>query len=579
MFRMPRFLVAKKTVLVFVLLILLLPTCAFAAGISDLWVTGVVNSTAYEGAENEDLPADAVRWWYSSKSKIYYLFLPSGADVSQMRIWFKASDDTIQIGEKEVKSGDAADFLMPGATTVQVGSKRYKLMVMQSATVPAMFITTETNSLKHIHQSKKNQETGTLLMVHPDGSKEYSGDLDQIKGRGSSSFSYPKKSYQIKLTKSTGLCGMEKSRTWVLLGNYKDNSLLRNKIAFVMAEAVGLEYTSCAQAVDLYVNNDYLGAYLLCEKVEIKESRIDINDLEEATEALHEQPLEEYPAYGADKQFGGRSKGVQIPNNPDDITGGYLLELEKPHRYVNEVSGFKTKKGLPVVIKEPEYASREQAEYAKTLIQSFENAIFSDDGIDPFTGKAYYELADMDSLVKKYVLEEVVKNFDANRTSFYLYKPEDSVSTRFFAGPVWDYDIAFGNFAKKKSNALAIPTGFYANSDRAMPYYWLPQLYSKPDFYAKAMTTYHEAFVPTIKALLGMEKDPSGKVLSIDEYAKEVEASAAMNFSRWQVFNTSERLVKTGKDYPENIAYLKDFLHKRMNFLNENWVLDESKNP
>ena len=579
MFRMPRFCVVPNMILFLILLILLLPAVALASGISDLWVTGVVENAVYEGAEDEALPMDALRWWYSSKSKTYYLFLPSGADVAHMRIWFKSTDESIQIGEKEVKNGDSAAFLVPGATTVQLGSKRYKLMVLQSKDVPAMFISTESKSLKRIHQSKKNQETGTLLMVQPDGRKEYSGDLDQIKGRGSSSFSYPKKSYQIKLTKSTGLCGMEKSRTWLLLGNYKDNSLLRNKIAFVMAEAVGLAYTSCAQAVDLYVNNDYLGAYLLCEKVEIKDSRIDVYDLEEATEALNEKPLEEYPAYGTDKQFGGRSKGFQIPNNPVDITGGYLLELEKPHRYVNEVSGFKTKKGLPVVIKEPEYASREQAEYAKTLIQSFENAIFSDDGIDPVTGKAYYELADMDSLVKKYVMEEVVKNFDANRTSFYLYKPEDATSTRFFAGPVWDYDIAFGNFAKKKSNALAIPTGFYANSDRAMPYYWLPQLYSKPDFYAKAMTTYHEAFVPTIKALLGIEKDTTGKVLSIDEYAKEVEASAAMNFSRWQVFNTSERHVKTGEDYPENIAYLKDFLQKRMDFLNENWVLDESKNP
>jgi hypothetical protein len=70
--------------------------------------------------------------------------------------------------------------------------------------------------------------------------------------------------------------------------------------------------------------------------------------------------------------------------------------------------------------------------------------------------------------------------------------------------------------------------------------------------------------------LLGMEKDPTGTVLSLDEYAEEVEASAAMNFSRWQLFNKGT--VETGKDYPENIEYLKNFLSGRMAFLDENWV-------
>ena len=555
------------------LLLLMLPAGALAAGISDLWVTGAASGDVESDETGDNLKPDAIHWWYSNRNRTYYLFLPAGTDTSKMKIWFKSTGDSILMGEHTVYSGDSAAVLTPGEKMiVDAGSKKYTLQVMQSANIPALFMTTDSGSLYRIHSKRANTETGSLIMLNPDGSMAYSGKLDQIKGRGNSTFAYPKKPYQIKLTDATDLCGMGKARTYVLLANYEDNSLIRNTIAFALADAAGLYYTSKFQAVDLYINNNYLGSYLMCEKAEIGDSRIDITNLEKATEAINEKPLDQYPAYGTDLQYAGLSKGFRIPNNPADITGGYLLELEKPHRYTPEVSGFKTKKGFPVVIKEPEYASKEQAEYAKAMIQSFENAIFSEDGIDPATGKSFDEIADMESLAKKYVLEEFSKNLDANRTSFYIYKPEDAKDTRFYAGPVWDYDIAFGNFAKEKSRSLTVPTGFYANDDRGMPFYWFPALYTKQAFYEQAVKAYHASYVPAIKALLGMEEEKTGKVLSIDAYASEVEASAAMNFIRWPVFNAASRQVKTGKDYAENIAYLKDFIQKRMDFLNESWV-------
>ena len=554
------------------MLLLLLPLGAKAAKITDLWVTGAVFPTEQAAGDTQSKPADAIHWWYSGRTRKYYMFLPAGADVSRMRVWFKSSAESIDMGGHTVRSGDTADFLTPGTEMIVDAGSRYTLAVMQSANIPALFITTESGSLRNIHSSKEHKEKGSMVILDDDGSLLYSGELDQIKGRGNSTFAYPKKPYQIKLEKATDLCGMGKAKTWILLANHEDNSLLRNKIAFALAEAAGLPYTSRSQAVDVYINNDYLGSYLLCEKVESGNDRIDIADLKEATEEVNEKPLDKYPAYGTDKQFAGRSKGFQIPNNPEDITGGYLLELEKPHRYTPEASGFKTRKGLPVVIKEPEYVSRAQADYISAIIQTFENAIFSTDGIDPASGKHYTELVDVDSLVKKYILEEISKNFDANRTSFFLYKPADSKSTRFFVGPVWDYDIAFGNFENERTKSLKLPTGFIANRDRGMTYYWFPALYEHGDFYELAVKAYHEAFVPAIKALLGLDKDPAGKVMSIDEYAAEVESSAAMNFTRWRVFNAPDRTIKTGKDYPENIAYLKNFLSGRMAFLDENWM-------
>jgi hypothetical protein len=561
-----------RKLLVILILLLMFPLAAQAAKITDLWVAGAVYENDQSSGNAENVPDDSIHWWYSTLTRKYYLFLPAGADLSKMRIWFKTSAQSIDMGGETVVSGDSADFLKPGTEILVDAGSRYTMKVMQSEKVPAMFISTESGNLRKIHSDKDYGETGNMFLLNPDGTLAYQGLLDQIKCRGNSTFVYPKKPYQIKLNESSDLYNMGEAKNWILLANYEDNSLLRNKIAFALAQAAGLPYTSNSQAVDLYINNNYLGSYLLCEKAEIGDNRVDIADLEKATEAVNEKPLEEYRSYGTDMQFTGRSKGFQIPNNPEEITGGYLLELEKPHRYTPEVSGFMTKKGLPVVIKEPEHVSKAQADYISAIIQSFENAIFSKDGIDHKSGKRYTELADLDSLVKKYILEEISKNFDANRTSFFLYKPADDVSTRFFAGPVWDYDIGFGNFENERATSLKLPTGFSANRDRGMTYYWFPALYAQDDFYERVVQIYHEYYVPAIRVLLNMEKDPTGTVLSLDEYAAEVEASAAMNFSRWQLFNTTKRAVKTGKDYPENIAYLKNFLSARMDFLSENWI-------
>jgi hypothetical protein len=556
-----------------IILLLMFPLAAHAAKITDLWVTGAVYENGQSAGSAENVPDDTIHWWYSSKSRKYYLFLPAGADLSKMKIWFMSPAESINAGGETISSGDPADFLKPGnEIIVDAGNNSYTLSVMQSAKVPAMFIATESGSLNKIHSSKDHEETGSMVLQSPDGSLLYQGPLEQIKGRGNSTFVYPKKPYQIKLKESADLFGMGKAKTWVLLAEYMDNSLLRNKIAFAMAQAAGMDYTSKSQAVDLYINSNYLGTYLLCEKVEIGDTRVDITDLEKATGEVNEKPLNEYGSYGRDDQFAGRSKGFRIPNNPVDITGGYLLELEKPHRYTPEVSGFKTKKGLPVVIKEPEHVSEDQAGYISSIIQTFENAIFSKDGTDAKSGKHYTELVDMDSLVKKYIMEEVSKNFDGNRTSFFLYKPADDKSTKFFVGPVWDYDIAFGNFENERATSLKLPAGFITNEDRGMSYYWFPALYEHEDFYKLVVKIYRENFTPAIRILLGLEKDPAGNVLSLDEYAAEVEASAAMNFSRWQVFNAFNRTLKTGKDYQENIAYLKNFLSGRMAFLDENWV-------
>ncbi len=552
---------------VFFMILALAPMGALAAKLTQIWVTPADD----EAVQADSLPIDAIRWWYSKNDKVYYLFLPAGMEGETLRLWFDGPE-SITANGKTIHSGDTADFLTPGAkVNLAADSAKFTLRVMQSQNVPAMFLTTESGTVKNIHKSKKNEEKGSLTLLNADGSLAYEGLLSQIKCRGNATFGFTKKAYQIKLDKSTDLYGMGKAKTWILLADHRDNSLLRNKITFALSDAVGMAYTSKSQTVDVYINNDYYGTYLLCEKVEIGDSRIDINNLEKDTEEVNENPLDSYPAFGSTGYRFGKTKGFNIPNDPEDITGGYLLELDYPDRYKKEVSGFVTARGLPVVIKEPEAVSKAQADYISAFIQGFENAVFAEDGIDPESGKHYSEFVDMDSLVKKYLIEEITKNFDGNRSSFYVYKPADDQSTLAFAGPSWDYDISMGNYMAERNQRITRPESFAINNDNGERFYWFPALYKKADFYKAAVSTYYEVFVPALNVLLGLEEEDSGSLRSIDDYAQEITASAAMNYTRWPVFNASDRPAKTGRNYAENIDYVKNFLTLRMAFLQENW--------
>ena len=552
-----------------VMLLLCLPIGALAAKVDDLWVTASMDSQA-EQADSAKMPLDAIRCWYSSKEKAHILFLPAGVDPAGLRLWF-SGPDTLAAGKQKVNSGDAVDFLVPGEKIrLASGNDAYTLKVMQSANIPAMFLSTASGSVESIHKSKDNEEKGRMAMLDAAGSLLYDGELSQIKGRGNYTFTLSKKPYQIKLDKAADLCGLGEAKTWILLANHFDNSLLRNKIVFDLADAVGLSYSSRSQAVDLYVNNDYCGSYLLCEKVEIGNARIDITDLEKSTEKVNDAALDTYPKYGKPDEK-GKNKGYQIPNDPEDITGGYLMELDYKARYKDEPSGFITSKGQPVVIKEPKAASKAQMEYISAFMQGFENAVFAKDGKDSKTGKHYSEFVDMDSLVKKYLVEEIVKNFDANRSSLYYYKPSDKDSVLAFAGPVWDYDIAIGNYAIPRNQRVKNPKYFVTNSDSGAKHYWFPALYRQPDFKQAAIDIYHESFVPALNVLLGNEPSGGGDLRALSEYAAEIEASAAMNFIRWPIFNSPFWEVETGKNYPENIEYIRAFFEGRMAFLAESW--------
>ncbi|MGN0775553.1 MAG: CotH kinase family protein [Candidatus Ventricola sp.] len=500
-----------------------------------------------------------------------YLFLPAYMRDQELIIDFSGVSSVL-IGDMELSSGTVIDAITDGAT-LKLGKNGGTVTVMASENLPAVHITTESGSLEYIHAKKGNKEKGSMQIVWPDSSM-VDAQLDTIKGHGNATFVYEKKSYQIKLEKKMALPGMNEGKRFVLLANQHENSLLRSRITFALARALELPYTPECISVDLYANGEYRGSYLLCDKVTIAASSVDITESESAIELANEAYIErggKPEAYGHNSYEEGTYKGVSWPREPEDVTGGFLFELEYKDRYADEASGVVTQRGQPVVVKEPEEMSAAQGEYANALLNSFERAIFASDGVDSETGRHYTEIADFQSLVRKYMIEEVSKNYDGNKSSQYFFKDSDTVDPLLYAGPVWDYDSAWGNYAREGGLSAAEPEGL-SIAMQGYEYSWWPALYKHEAFRQAVQTVYEQELRPLLELLTGArEAQEDGEIKSLDAYAQELSASAEMNFVRWRVLNHNTRAVKTGATYEENIAYLKNWIEARMEYLDENW--------
>ncbi|MBE6811752.1 MAG: hypothetical protein E7523_02590 [Ruminococcaceae bacterium] len=496
----------------------------------------------------------------------YYLFMPSDVPMTSLVLDFNAKEAVFLDG-KQVQSGDFVSFEASGEYVISCNGNEKVLSVFASENVASVHITTKSGSMAAVHADKSHKEEADIVIID-DGAIVTDSALSYIKGRGNATWGYVKKPYNIKFDKKTSLFGMDKAKKWTLLANYYDKTMLRNATAFALAETAGLAFTSEYVFTDLYINDEYYGSYLLCESVEVGDGRVEIADLESETEDVNTDDLDSFSFGGAQvtdytKLQAGTQKWVNIPNNPENITGGYLLEYELATRYPEEVSGFVTDRKQPIVLKAPEYASQAQVQYISSYYQEFEDAVFSADGYNA-AGKHYTEYIDVDSFVKMYVFQEFVKNLDAGLTSFYICKDADSGLFR--AAPVWDFDKALGSSEARYGTDIRYPTGWWAGViyyqaqhafDGAIPTI-LNALYKQDDFFELACRYWNDEFSQLITATY---------LNNIGQQANELLPSAVMNCVRWNYYATDAYDAVESAYMNETNATLIDFIANRKAFL------------
>ena len=259
--------------------------------------------------------------------------------------------------------------------------------------------------------------------------KGYDGPIG-IKLRGNSSLSFNQKKYTIELRDKEGrdveasLMGMPAHSDWVLLAPYIDVSTLRDPLAFQLWRDMG-HWGPRTQMVELTLNGEYRGIYILSEAIKRGQERVNVAKLKKSD-----------------------TKGR-------DITGGYLLRIdtydEDDATFVSKVPGIGEGNMTSQVIWSCIYPKKkklqpEQFEYIQNYIDSVEQVIQSDSFADPVLGYARY--IDVPSFVDYFIHTELSLNADGYKRSAYFYKEKqkaDGTGGKLVAGPVWDYNLAYGN--------------------------------------------------------------------------------------------------------------------------------------
>lgn len=386
-------------------------------------------------------------------------------------------------------------------------SKKIASADLTHSGLPVVIINTPNN--QDITSKDEYVENTLMSVLQMDIMDEFC-ELTNMKGRGNSTWEAPKKPYAIKFDKKKSLMDLPEDKSWVLLANYYDATLLRNDLAFFMGNEIStLDWTPHYQQADLILNGQYKGIYQLGEKVKISKKRVNVGD------------------------------------------EGFLLEIDGKAA-ADEVTFQVAHIPQPVNIKDPEVeVDGVEYNFISNFLSQVDAVLFSDQFKDPDNGWQHY--IDMNSFVDWYLIQEIAKNPDSRfYTSCYMnYKPGGKLKM----GPLWDFDLGFGNYILNTSHECNQPEGFWIKNVA-----WYTRLFKDPVFLSKVKERFNEFY--------------DGRQLlydRIDEQASLIKHKVYEDnrlYERVSVATASETEVKEA--YLERIDSLKTWIETRLSWLYTN---------
>jgi len=311
-------------------------------------------------------------------------------------------------------------------------------------------------------------------------------------------------------------------RSWTLINNWGDKTLMRNLLAFDLSKRVEMPYTPAGIPVNVYMNGEYQGCYQLCDQIEIGKNRVDIQQM--------------------------TASDVAFPN----LSGGYLIEIDA-YAY-SEASWFLSQRGVPVQIRYPKYDEivPAQSDYIRSHFNLMEASVFFLD---------YRKYLDTETFLRHFLVGEMSGNTDTY-WSTYMYKRRSD--DKFYVGPVWDFDIAYENDNRtypinNNPNWIYATTGSPAGTVRNM----INRLFTDPelDKQLKSIYAYYRnQQIITEEALLAV----------VDNYAKELEASQKLNFTRWNTMNTIvHQNPMVHGSYAAEVQNVKRYIRERIKWMDK----------
>lgn len=430
-------------------------------------------------------------------------------NVSALIPTFEAEGNVRVEGIKQTSGENAHDFRQVVVYMVRAGDlteRRYTVVLKspQATGLPVMKINTDKNAAI---ESKQTYVPGTLWVS---SAKNPTHDMSDtrlgIRRRGNATYGMPKRSYRIKLDEKAKMLGHSSAKSWVLLANYQDPTMMMNSIAFELARRLGLKFSNSVNYVELYLNNSYQGCYQFTEQIQVHNDRVDV-----------------------------------------DEKTGYLVELDS---YYDEPYKFHSPLiQLPVNVKSPDLTSSAGMDFIKKSINEMEAALF--DKSKGFPDNNYQELLDINSVIAFLLVNEITRNTELQHPkSMYVYKDTNS---KIFMGPVWDFDWGFGyegqGYYSQQKSLLLGPK--YAGSQTG--YKFFRRFFDDPKFRTQYKTFWNANYDTKIKNIDAY----------VDELAEILKKSQVENYEMWNPnINYNSHVTKIKQWLKERVVYMNTEINK-----------------
>ena len=390
--------------------------------------------------------------------------------------------------------------------------------------LPAIHIFLNDCTLEEIHDGATGIPYGgnTLDL---DG-KEYTNV--RVKGRGNSSWKMPRRSYQIKLHKRDSVLGMPPAKKWLLISNYADASMMRNKLMYDLAGQM-MDFAPQSEFADLWIDGDYRGVYLVCQRIATGKTSL---NLKSEQGILAE--IDTFYWHDADSYFKSNySPAVfTLKDSPAD-------DMEK----------------------EDSLARKSFSDF-EDYVRRFEDLLYAEEK----DWEQISSMMDVESFLSFYLLEEFSENPDSCRTSLYLY--QDGPDDVLHMGPVWDFDKALG-YAQKGKYGGDPERDYVSNIQEYMgtenDCTWYTELMKIPEF-QDAVQEYYQTTARDVFL-------SSGQL--IEDYRHRIAKSAEYTESIWPVAEIAENC---GHDpvqffcWNDAVDYLKNWTKKRIQYFDQKWM-------
>lgn len=384
------------------------------------------------------------------------------------------------------------------------------------------------------------------ILDDPSGTNNVNNSADlttqiTIEIRGSTSQQYPKKNYGFSTISPLGvdtdmsLLDLPPENDWILYGPYPDKTLIRNVLTFKLWREMG-HYASNTRYCELLINDEYKGIYILMEKIKRDDARINVTPLDS-----------------------NATNGIEL-------TGGYLFKVDKTTGTTVETF---TSNYNPEVLFQyhdpgPDELNLQQKTYLQNFVFDFEDMLAGPNFGDVQTG--YHSWIDKTSFYDFFIMEEVGRTVDGYRSSSFLYKDRADIDDKIHAGPIWDFNLSYGNADYCNADQI---TGWQYEFDNVCP--WFTS--SVPFWWGKLLTdsTYANGLKCRWEHLRSGPLHTDNLNQFIDSVSLRLEDARIRNFQQWPIIGVYVNWNGyVGNTYQEDVDYLKWYLENRIAWMDAN---------